>query len=259
MNSGWTVFPLLFARQLIAGLLMMAVASYYKFPWTKNKKMLGHCILAGFIMWLGFATQLYGQKFTNVSETAIYSSLYALFTPFLAYLINKSKISWRVYLACFVAFVAVVLLSFQGSTCRFGWGEFLLLLCALFFALHLVILENFGYLGAVFAISSIQMLTMAFCCLVATFLLKESLQVSGLIYVFYLAIFCSGLAFLLQIAAQIHLTAATVGLLLSFESLWGVLGAVVFFGEAFTWQIGGGCLLMLLAIYILEAPSKNKN
>jgi len=88
------------------------------------------------------------------------------------------------------------------------------------------------------------------------FINRNPLPSGGYIYVLYAGLVSSGLAFLLQLYGQKHVHPTVSGLLLTLESLFGALGAIIILHEPFTSRtlIGGG--LMILAVVILELGPK---
>ena len=256
LDAGWQPFALLFARGLIGGLALLAVAVVNK---TANfsKPVLARCVLAGFIMWLGFATQTYGQQYANVSTASILTGLYVLFTPFMAGFLKKQRLPTQTYLACVIAFVAVILVSYSGSKPSFELGELLLLMCAIVYSLHFLLLEDLAGYKSALAISGLQLLVMSACSLIMMLATKQYPQVSGLQYVLFLGLFCSGAAFSLQVYAQQQVNSSVASVLISFECVFGVLGAIIVYQEAISWQVVGGCIAMMLAIYVLEMGAKH--
>jgi len=252
LTNGWEAFAILLIRGSVAGALLLALANRYNNDWYKNKAMIKKSILGGFLMWLTFMFQIYGQKLSNVSIASILTALYVLFTPIIAGIFLKRKIRIRVLLACLIAFTAVVLTSYNGETLDFGWGEILLVICAMISAMHILLIEDLMIHQVALAGTGIQLITMAVCSLPLMLLSGQRLQIIGLPYVLFLAFFCSGLAFFLQVYCQQHVAPAVASVILSFESVFGVIGAIVVFSEPFTWQVVAACLLVILAIYILE-------
>ena len=252
LNSGWDTFAILFMRGIIAGILLLSLACRYNKEWYKNKQMIRTSILGGILMWLAFVLQIYGQKASSISVASILTALYVLFTPLIGSIFLKQKHHKHIYLACLVAFLAVVLTSYNGETMSFGWGEILLVICASISALHILLIENLMVHQIALAGTGIQLITMAVCSLPLMLITGQRIQLVGLEYVLFLAIFCSGLAFFLQVYCQQHVPPAVASVILSFESIFGVIGAIILFAEPFTWQVVTACLLMIFAIWLSE-------
>ena len=78
--------------------------------------------------------------------------------------------------------------------------------------------------------------------------------------IFYLVIFASCIALVIQNVALAHVPPAQASLFLSLESVFGVLFSVWFFGESLTWPLIMGFALIFAAIIISEVfPFKSKD
>ena len=70
--------------------------------------------------------------------------------------------------------------------------------------------------------------------------------------ILYLAFFSSMLGFLLQTVGQKYLSANTSSILLSFESVFGLVFAVIFLDDPLTARLLFGCALMFGAVILSE-------
>ncbi len=256
LNHGWGIFSMLALRGFLAGTIMLVIAFRVHLPWWNDKHFVKRAIFTGFVMWLGFVVQTYGQSLSNVSMASIITGLYVVFTPFIACFFKKQKLPLRVFVASFLAFGAIFLISYDGSGFTFGLGELMLLLAAFIYSVHFLLIESLGNYKIAFALSGIQLITMAVCSLIVMFIIGEGFRTEGLEYVLFLALICSGLAFGLQVLGQEKVNSSLSSLILSLESVFGVIGAIVLFNEPFSFQIVAGCTIMMLAIYLVEGKGK---
>lgn len=252
LNSGWQTFAILTVRGFIAGSILLVFALKSGIPWWQDKAFIKRAIFAGVVMWIGFAVQTYGQSNSSISLSAIITGLYVVFTPFIANLFKRQQLPIKLFVGCFMAFIATVLISYDGSGLVFGYGELLLLISALIYSIHFLLIESLGSYKIAFALSAIQLLTMGVCSLIMMIITKQTVQIEGFQYVLFLALFCSGLAFYCQMLGQEGVNSSVASFILSFESIFGVIGAIILFHEAINWQITIGCLLMVVAIYLIE-------
>ncbi len=256
INVGWEPFAILFMRGSIAGSILLFIAFRHNFPWWKDRRFVYRSILAGLIMSIAFAVQTYGQVYSSISMTSVLTVSYVVITPFAANMIKKQNLSKNVYIGCFIALISVFIISYQGGSWAFGIGEILLLIGAILYALQFLMIESLGNNKVAFALSGIQLIVMAAFSFVMMLITGQTLQIEGIQYTIALAIFCSGLGFYLQVMTQEVVSSSIASFILSLESLFGVLGAVIIMGDVLTWQIGLGCILMLVAIYFVEKKKK---
>ena len=252
LNSGWSPLAILCVRGLLAGVLLLGIASFYKFPWYRNKKLLGHSVISGVVFWLAFLINIYGQQKSTVSMTSILTGSYVILTPFIAFFFAKHQVTKRVYFSCVLAFIAVLVISYRNGKLDFSIGEMLLLVSAVLFSLHFLLVEFLGNYRVAFATSGIQLLILGGLSSILMLIEGKGIPSTGWPYVLYLGIMASGFGFVLQVIAQQYIASSSACVILSLESVFGVIGAGLFFNEPFNWQtvVGGG--LMLAAIYFLE-------
>jgi len=256
LNRGWQPFALLFVRGFISAIFLLLFSFKAKDKWYKNKELIKHSILAGVVYWAGFTLTIYGQTYSSISTTSVLTGIYVILTPFLAFFIKKHKLSLRIYIASFIAFIAVIVISYTAGSITFTLGEILLLVGAVLYSLHFLFLETLGFFQSAFAVSAIQLLVIATCSFVMMLVTKQTIQVAGFEYILFLALACSGLGFVAQVTGQQYVSSSVASVIISFESVFGVLGAIIAFNEPLDWQIVIACVLMILAIYILEGKEK---
>lgn len=115
--------------------------------------------LIGLFLGSGYIFQSFGLTLTTVSNTGFITGLYVVFTPVVAALILKKNITRIEWLAVLMATMGLALLSLKGLT--FGLGEFLVLVSALFFALHIVALGEWSKGLDTYALTVLQLGTCA--------------------------------------------------------------------------------------------------
>ena len=161
LASGWNTFTILAVRGLLSGALLLPFALKDKI--FKNKKLLINCIIAGAFFFLGYATQTLGQQASSVVNTAFFTCLYVVFTPFLALLFGKKEVTIKTFIAATVAIVGIYFLSVLGNESKFEFhiGDILLILCAIFFALQIIWAGHFiKNTASPLSTSSVMLLTM---------------------------------------------------------------------------------------------------
>ena len=76
--------------------------------------------------------------------------------------------------------------------------------------------------------------------------------------ILYVGIFSSGVAYTLQIIAQKDANPTLVSLLLSLESVFGVISSAIILNSTLSVKEYAGCALMLAAVIFAQIPSKKK-
>lgn len=110
--------------------------------WTKRTALvstLGGALLAG-----GMLFQHYGLVDASESLMAFLTSLTVLFTPIIASLLLRHRVSGMMWVAVACATVGVALMSLFRDEGRFDLGAALGLVCALIFSIHILVVDHFG-------------------------------------------------------------------------------------------------------------------
>lgn len=124
---------LVFGRFLIAAILFS--------PFLRlGKKLWRAAVELGIFLWLGFATQTIGLRYTTVNRSAFITALNVIFVPILTAAFGE-KIPWIIWLAAGMALGGVALLCNDGSPPNIGdaWT----LACAAAWGLYIFRLEHF--------------------------------------------------------------------------------------------------------------------
>ena len=124
---------LILARFLIAGIVFLPFLRLGRKLWLASLEL-------GFLMWVGFATQTIGLRYTTVDRSAFITSMHVILVPVIAGMMGRSTRP-IVWLAALIALAGVGLLSHDGSPPNIG--DLWTLLCAISWAIYIARLENF--------------------------------------------------------------------------------------------------------------------
>ncbi len=213
-------------------------------------------ILSGIFLYLGFAFQTVGLQYVTPSVNAFLTTTNILFVPFLYWFISRKPISIITYPAILLAFVGISLLTL-GQELRLTPGAWLSLLCALFFACHIVSLAIFSpQVKDVKLYALIQMATaMVLGWLTLLFIhepIPSALSFNGYLALLYLGLFSTMICFLLQTVAQKYTTAVHSAIIVGSESLFGLLFSVLLNYEMFTIKTVIGGALIVITVVLIE-------
>ena len=145
-----------------------------------------------------------------------------------------------------------------------GYGETMTLLCALLFGLHMVYVSKFSRKNDVLVLTVIQFFTegtlgCVFGAATETLPALSAITPSIVASMVFLAVFASVIAFGIQNVALAYIPPAQGALLLSLESVFGVVFSVLLYGEVVTGRLLLGFALIFAAIVISETfPLKRK-
>ncbi|MCP3055176.1 DMT family transporter [Aurantimonas marianensis] len=212
-------------------------------------------VAIGVMLFIASILQQIGIVTTSVTNAGFLTGLYVVFTPFLALVILRNRAHWVVWPSALAAFTGIVLLG-GGSVSALKSGDVLMIVCAVFWALQILLVGIFaGPSGRPYTLSAAQFaVTTALAALGALILEAPSLASLFAAWpeIFYGGVFSSGLAFTLQTIGQRHTTAPQAAIFLSSEALFAALFGVVLLGERIA-AIGlVGCALIFAAMLAVE-------
>ena len=208
-------------------------------------------VSAGLLLGAGYIFQTFGLTLTTVAKTGFITGLYAVFTPLIAALFFKHHILRIQWAAVGLATVGMGVLSLHGLS--IGLGEFLVLIAALFFALHIIGLSRWSPSRDAYALTMIQMATVGVLSFVCS--LKSGFHAPhdhGVwVVVIYSAVFASALAFIIQTWAQSFMSATSVGIVLTMEYIFAAIFGILLVHEHLTWRTIVGGLCMMIGLYLV--------
>lgn len=246
-------------RFIIAALLMAIVR-----PQSLrhiNLHFLIRGVIIGLILGTGYILQTFGLTLTSVAKTGFITGLYAIFTPLIAAGLFKHSVTKVQWLAVVLSMVGLAILALKGLS--LGLGEFLVVLSALFFALHIIALGRWSPGRDAYALTIIQMATVGLLALIST--AKTGLHAphdKGMwVAIIYTAIFASAFAFMVQTWTQSFMSATSVGIILTMEYVFAAVFGILLVHEHLTLRvaIGGGCMMIGLYLAILFDSNGSEN
>jgi len=253
------VISFLATRFLIAGLLMLAYRPYSLVGLGKTLWI--RATFLGFLLAAGFIFQSVGLTKTTVSSTGFITGLYLVFTPLISWLLLKRHILRLQLLAVFVATLGLYLIAYNGI--EYGFGEFLVLISAVLFAMQIVAVGEWSNGKNAYPLALIQILVAALLFIMISF--KDGYQVppdgSVWIAILFTALFATFLGFLIQVKAQAIMTATAAGVILAMEVPFAFIFGLYFDNDPLTLRIAsGGALVMgAMAMVIWSESKKNKS
>ena len=203
-------------------------------------------IVAGTVLTLGASFQQVGLQFTTAGKAGFITGLYVVFVPILGMLIKQhtGKGTWV------GAILAVIGLYLLGVTERsiMGRGDFLVLASSFFFACHVLTIGHFARRSNIFVLSSIQFSCCSLLSMAAAFFtepIEASAVRQALVPILYGGLGSVGIGYTLQVAAQRNSPASHSAIIMNFESLFAVLGGMIFLAERMSLRGYIGCAFML--------------
>lgn len=247
-------------RFLLGGLILLPFCMKNRQTFQTNRKV---TILGGICCGLALSSasmfQQTGIMYTTVGKAGFITALYIIIVPLLGIFFRK-KPSGKCVVAALLALAGFYLLCMTESF-SLQLGDGLVLICAVLFSFHILIIDHFSPLADGVQLSCIQFLTSAVICGVGT-LLSEQPRMSSILQgwmpILYAGVMSCGVAYTLQILGQKDMDPAIASLILSLESVISMLAGWVILGQALSGRELLGCIIVFIAIILAQLPEKKK-
>ena len=254
-------FYLVGFRNLAGGIFLSLI--FFKRMKKITKRDILLSIPVGAALFLGFFLQTMSSKFITASKVAFFTGSYVIFIPFLAWVLYKKRPHIAAFIAAVITVIGLYLLTSFDGLGSIKAGDLFALLCAVVFAVHLILIDKMlEYVDGII-MASLQLIIAGIISLSAGIITSTPFDINAVsresIYsIIYLAIGATGIAYLLQTVSQKYVNPNKAGIILSLESFLGALGGIIFMKDPLTinFVIGGIC--MISAIFICEIGSNIK-
>ena len=253
---------LMIAMRFSIATVCLSLIFFKKFALCTKKSILKGAVL-GFFLFAAYFVQTLGCKYTTAGKNAFLTAVYVILIPLFLWPLEKKRPNFFVFLAALMAFTGIGLLALGtgDNLWAINKGDALTLLCGVFYALHIIGVSKFNEKEDPLLLTIIQF---AFCSLFAwisapfadgPIALAQIARAKVIVPILYLGIFSTMVCFVLQNVGLKYVPSALASLILSLESVFGVLFGILLLGEAFTIKTAVGCLLIFLAIILAQEKS----
>lgn len=216
--------------------------------------------LLGVVLALGYITQTIGLELTTAATSGFFTGLYVVFTPLIAFVFMRQSIAKRVVVGVVVALAGLAIFSGAATDIEFQLGQWWLVACAVFYAIHILLLGKHGKDRSAYRFAMLQIGWMAVVTWI--FALTDGYQAPPNFDVwfalFFTAILSTVIAFWVQTWAQTLIDPARVALIITSEVIFTALVAVAVGQEPVTFVMVFGGGLLFAAMLIVEWPSKKQ-
>lgn len=210
----------------------------------------------GLVLGAADTLQQVGISMTTAGKAGFITALYIILVPLLGRFMGR-KFPRIIVICVALAIAGFYLLCINGDF-QVSFGDFLVLCCAVFFALHILVIDHFLLKKA----NSIKLSWVQFA---TAFLFSGTLTVlfeqpdwsalwAAKWPLLYAGGLSSGVAYTLQIVGQKYTEPTTATLIMSLESVFAALSGWLILGEVMTAKELTGCVLVFAAVILAQIP-----
>ena len=257
MKNTLDVMPVFFllAVRFTAGAGLLALAAWKRWRSFSPDYLWRGAVIGGFLF-LAYAVQTFGLALTTPSKNAFLTSVYCVMVPFLTWAVVKRKPDRYNIAAALLCVTGVGLVSLTEEL-TINTGDLLTLCCAVLYAGHIVAVAKVSPGRDITLLTVFQF---AFAALYAwicgacteTFPAAALADPAVLWPLAYLCVMATTVALLFQNVGMIWSDPASASVILSLESVFGVLSSVIFYGDPLTGRLLAGFALIFVAVVCSE-------
>ena len=226
---------------------------------SSRKDLLWGGLACGILMCLASNFQQFGIKYTTVGKAGFITACYIVLVPILG-LFLKKKCSPFIWLAVAMSVAGLYLLCITDGF-SIGKGDILVLICAVLFSFHILVIDYYSPKVDGVKLSCIQFLVCGILSGIPALIFEKPEMSAGLTAwqpILYAGVMSCGVAYTLQIIGQKNMNPTVASLILSLESCISVLAGWMILGQQLSAREIAGCVIMFAAIILAQLPQKEK-
>lgn len=216
-------------------------------------------IIGGAVCGVVLASASFFQQFginsgTDAGKSAFITALYVVLVPIYALAVKK-KAPLNVWLSVIIAVIGFYYLCITDNFTMEGCDVFVLI-SSMIFPLHILVIDHFSPKCDGIRMSMVQFVFCALTNLILALIFERGTDISlvfdAILPLLYLGIASSGIAYTLQIVGQKGVNPAAASILMSLESVFGVLGAMLLLSEVMSTREYIGCAVVFVAVILSQ-------
>lgn len=251
-------------RMLLGSIVLMpvcfAVSRSQKRKGAKpidKKKVFTIGAVCGIALCAASTIQTWGITFTTPGKSGFITAMYIIFVPIISILIGK-KISAKTLVCAVIAIVGMYLLSVAGNESGINIGDALTLLCAVFFSVHIILVDRYALDINPIYFSCIQFFVCGVINIILMLIIERptvEMIKTCTVPILYSGIMSCGVAYTLQPFGQRFAEPSAASIVMSLESVFAMIfGAILLPNNIPSTIEICGCVVMFVAIILSQLP-----
>lgn len=234
----------------------------------ENRLLIIGGMCCGIALLVASNLQQIGIFYTTAGKAGFITALYVVLVPICGLFIGK-KVRPVIWLCVLASAVGLYLLCMpaEGGFGHINKGDLLIMLCALCFTGHILVIDYFSPKVDGVKLSCIQFFVAGILSIILMFPLDPALGfdlpsfstlIDSWLPVLYAGVLSCGVAYTLQIVAQADTDPTVASMILCLESVFAVIAGMIILGESMSLREIAGCLIMFAAIVVSQLPAKEE-
>jgi len=245
---------LLSIRFVLASIFLSIL--FFKYIKVFPRDKMKGALITGGCLFIAYYVQTWGLQYTTPGKNAFLTAIYCAIVPFLVWLFYKKRPDIYNFIAAFLCVIGIGFVSLNGDL-SMNLGDILTLCGGFLYAIHILMVQHFSKDLNEGAFTAIQFVGGAILACIVAIIFEDiqiitQIQSSIFFQIFYLAFFATAMTMVCQTIGQKYTNECRASLILSLESVFGVLFSVLFYGEVLSIPIIIGFAIIFIALIISE-------
>lgn len=233
---------------------MMKSATYREEKFDMKRTLVGGSI-CGLVFTIAINLQQVSLIYTTAAKASFLTALYIVFIPVIGLFFGRRP-SVKIIICIFLAMVGTYLLSIKGGL-KINRGDLIVILSALVFAIHILLLTKYSTNTNAVLVSLVQFAVCGVISLVGALVLEDiSMEaiLKSQVTILYVGILSSGVGFTIQLMALKDLEPVVASMICSLESVFGALFGWLILSQEMTEREIFGAIIIFLATIFAQVP-----
>ena len=244
---------------LIRNALAKRAGKYSKMDKKEVSELLRGGLICGVLLGIASCLQQFGISMTTVGKASFLTTMYILIVPLFGLALGK-KVPVHIWGCIALAVVGMYFLCMKENF-TLQIGDTLVLLCSVMFAFQILAVDYYSPRVDGLSLSCLQFLVAGVASIIPALLFEApSLQsiLQAWLPIVYAGAFSCGIAYTLQVIAQKYTQPTVASLLMSLESVFATVFAIILLHQIPSLREGIGCILMFVSTLIAQLPISNR-
>lgn len=254
-------------RTLIGGVVLIPMVFLFgqksrrKASENNNKISFIGGIICGLVLFAASSFQQLGISLTSAGKAGFITALYVVIVPVISIIFGQ-KSSLKMWLCAFNAIIGFYFLCIKEGF-RLSKGDLYVLICAVFYSVHIIVIDHFNSKGAEpVKMSCVQFFTAGSIMMICMFIFESpalSAVWAAKYTILYAGVMSCGVAYTLQIIGQKYTESTAAALIMSLESVFAALAGWIILSEHMSMKEFAGCILVFAAVVFSQLDISFKN
>lgn len=223
---------------------------------SDKKVILCGGLVCGCVMFVAASLQQIGIQYTQAGKAGFLTAMYVVIVPIISIFIGK-KVQKKIWLCVALSVLGMYLLCLSGGASALGKGDVLVILCAVGFAVHILVVDYYVERMNGVLLSCLQFLISGAIGLIFMAIFENpswEAILNAKTAILYAGILSCGGGYTFQIIGQKGTNPTVASLILSLESVFSVIGGWLILHQILSVKEVLGCMIIFAAIVIAQIP-----